>query len=167
MEIVAAAGKKIGIDITTKFPEWSVYQTIVTAKSQSDYDIFMMWTNSADPTEPWGRVRNLMSNDFNGHDGNWSGNYGHYVNPKIDALIDAIPLETNAAKLKADYTEAVKIYLTDVPSFSLMYRPNLFHAVNESVWTNYPDSSDGKSIPPLILTDGYSIAGLYNLKLAK
>jgi peptide/nickel transport system substrate-binding protein len=57
--------------------------------------------------------------------------------------------------------------LTDVPSFSLMYRPNLFHAVNESVWTNFPDSSDGKNIPPLVLTDGYGIAGLYNIKLAK
>ena len=30
IEVVAAAGDKIGIDITTNYPEWSVYQTIVT-----------------------------------------------------------------------------------------------------------------------------------------
>jgi len=30
IEVVAAAGKKIGIDITTNYPEWSVYQTVVT-----------------------------------------------------------------------------------------------------------------------------------------
>ena len=30
IEVVAAAGKEIGIDITTNFPEWAVYQTVVT-----------------------------------------------------------------------------------------------------------------------------------------
>jgi peptide/nickel transport system substrate-binding protein len=30
IEVVAAAGKKIGIDITTNYPEWGVYQTVVT-----------------------------------------------------------------------------------------------------------------------------------------
>ncbi len=167
MEIVAAAGKNIGIEITTNYPEWSVYQTVFTAKEQSDYDIFMYSTNSADPTMPWARIRQLMSSEYNGVDGNWSGNWGHYNNPKADELIQAIPAETDPAKLKALYTEAVKLYLTDVPSFSLMYRPNLFHAVNESVWTNYPEANDGKNIPPLILTDGYGIAGLYNITLVQ
>jgi peptide/nickel transport system substrate-binding protein len=167
MEIVAAAGKKIGIEITTKFPEWSVYQTVVTAVAQKDYDIFMMWTDSATPAQPWGRIRMMMSSEYNGVANNWSGNWGHYSNKRIDQLLALIPSETNAAKTKQYYTEAVKIYLTDVPSFSLMYRPNLFHAVSELVWTNYPASDDGKNIPPLILTDGYSIAGLYNITLVK
>jgi peptide/nickel transport system substrate-binding protein len=30
IEIVAAAGGKIGIDITSEFPEWSIYQTVFT-----------------------------------------------------------------------------------------------------------------------------------------
>ena len=30
IEVVATAGKAIGIDITTNYPEWSVYQTVVT-----------------------------------------------------------------------------------------------------------------------------------------
>jgi peptide/nickel transport system substrate-binding protein len=163
MEMVAAAGQSIGIDITTNFPEWSVYQTVVTAAKQTDYQIFMMWTDSATPTQPWGRMRMLMSSEYNGVEGNWSGNWGHYSNPRIDELIKLIPSEKDPAKVKEYYTEAVKIYLTDVPSFSLMYRPNLFHAVNESVWTNFPEQGDGNNIPPLILTDGYSIAGLYKI----
>lgn len=165
MEIVAAAGEKIGIEITTNFPEWSVYQTVVTAASQSDYDIFMMWTDSATPTQPWGRIRNLLSSEYNGVEGNWSGNWGHYSNPRIDELIKLIPAESDATKLKEYYTEAVEIYLTDVPSFSLMYRPDQFHAVNESVWTNYPEMDDGNNIPPMILVNGYGIAGLYNIEL--
>lgn len=165
MEIVAAAGANIGIEITTEFPEWSVYQTVVTAAAQDEYDIFMMWTDSATPAQPWGRVRMLMSSEYNGVEGNWSGNFGHFANDRIDEIIKAIPTESDADALKALYTEAVQIYLTEVPSFSLMYRPDKFHGVNESVWTNYPEDGDGRNIPPMDCTDGYGVAALYDLEL--
>jgi peptide/nickel transport system substrate-binding protein len=170
IEVVAAAGKKIGIDITTNYPEWGVYQTVVT-KSDADlpegYDIFMMWSDGAGPTQPWGRIRKLMSSEFIGMASNWNGNWSLYSNPEADALIQAIPGMTDPAELKAAYTELVKIYLTDIPSFTLMYRPQSFHAVNESVWTNFPHEGDGTNppVPPLDLTDGWSVAGLYNLTL--
>jgi peptide/nickel transport system substrate-binding protein len=170
IEVVAAAGKKIGIDITTNYPDWGVYQTVVTksdAPLPEGYDIFMMWSDGAGPTQPWGRIRHLLSSEFVGMATNWNGNWGQYSNPDADALIKAIPTETDPAKLKEMYTELVKTYLTDIPSFTLMYRPQSFHAVNESVWTNFPHQDDGTNppVPPLDLTDGWSIAGLYNLKL--
>ncbi len=172
IEIVAAAGKKIGIDITTNYPEWSVYQTVVTksdAPLPVGYDIFMMWSAGTGPTMPWGRINNLLNSKWIGLSSNWIGNWGQYKNPRVDELLEAIPAETDPAKLKAMYTELVKIYLTDVPSFTLMYRPELFHAVNESVWTGFPYQGDGTNppVPPLNLINGWSIAGLYNLKLVK
>lgn len=172
IEVVAAAGKQIGIDITTNFPEWSVYQTIVTksdAPLPAGYDIFMMWSAGAGPTMPWGRIRNMLSSEWVGLPSNWSGNWGQYSNPEVDELIKAIPAETDEAKLKEMYTRLVEIYLTDVPSFTLMYRPQSFHTVNESVWTNFPHEGDGTNppVPPLDLTDGWSIAGLYNLELVQ
>jgi peptide/nickel transport system substrate-binding protein len=64
-----------------------------------------------------------MSSEFAGTKGNWNGNWGGYVNPRADEIIAAIPNETDPDKLKEYYTEATEIYLTDVPSFTLMYRP--------------------------------------------
>ena len=170
IEVVAAAGAEIGIDITTNYPEWSVYQTVVTksdAPLPEGYDIFMMWSDGAGPTQPWSRIRKLLSSEFVGMASNWNGNWRQYVNHEVDALINAIPTETDEAVLKEMYTDLVSAYLTDVPSFTLMYRPQSFHTVNESVWTNFPYEGDGTNppVPPLDLTDGWSIAGLYNLEL--
>ncbi len=171
IEVVAAAGKEIGIEITTNYPEWSVYQTVVTKSDaplpEEGYDIFMMWSQGAGPTMPWQRIRCLLSSEFVGMAGNWSGNWGQYSNPDADALIQAIPGETDPDKLKEMYTELVRIYLTDIPSFTLMYRPQSFHAVNETVWTGFPHEGDGTDppVPPLNCTDGWGIACLYNVTL--
>jgi peptide/nickel transport system substrate-binding protein len=170
IEVVAAAGKNIGIDITTNYPDWGVYQTVVTASDAplpEGYDIFMMWSDGAGPTQPWSRIRHLLSSEFVGMANNWNGNWGQYSNPRVDELIQAIPTETDPAALKEMYTELVQIYLTDIPSFTLMYRPQSFHAVNESVWTGFPHEDDGSDppVPPLDCTDGWSIACLYNLTL--
>ncbi len=164
IEIVAAAGEEIGIEISSNFPEWSVYQTVVTAAEQTDYEIFMMWSDGSSPTMPWNRVRQLMSSEYVGVEGNWSGNWGGYTNDRADEIIQAIPTTTDEAELVALYTEATELYLTDVPSFSLMYRPNCFHAVNESVWTGFPEDGDGLNIPPGDLIHGYGIAGLYYIE---
>ena len=165
MEIVAAAGKNIGVEITTLYPEWAVYQTVFTNPNQTEYSIFMYSPDGAGPAQPWGRIRQFMGGDLVGVENNWTGNWGQYKNERADEILAAIPMTTDAAELKALYTEAVEIYLSEVPSFSLMYRPAVFHEVNESVWTNFPDATDGRNIPPADCTDGYGIAALYELEL--
>ena len=165
MEIVAAAGAKIGVEITTLYPEHSIYQTVFTNPNQTEYAIFMWSPDGAGPSMPWGRINQFFSSSFVGVENNWSGNWGQYVNERADELLSIIPMTTDAEELKAMYTELVEIYLTEVPSFSLMYRPSVFHAVNESVWTNFPTGDDGRNIPPADCTDGYGIAALYELEL--
>ena len=165
MVIVADAGEKIGVEIVTEFPEWDIVQTRFTDPDQTDYAIFMWSPDSASPSMPWGRCNQFLSSQFVGLQNNWSGNWGQYVNEEADKILAEIPLTTDQDKLVELYTELVKIYLTDVPSFSLMYRPNVFHTVNETVWTNFPSADDGRNIPPADCTDGYGIAALYELEL--
>ena len=165
MEIVAAAGEKIGIEITTLYPEASDYYTVFTDPTQTQYAIFMWSPEAASPSNPWQRVNQFMGGEYLNVSNNWSGNWGQYDNPEADALIKKIPGTTDPDELKALYTELTRIYLTEVPSFSLMYRPSVFHAVNESVWTNFP--SDENGIPPMDCTDGYGIAALYQLELVQ
>lgn len=165
MQIVAAAGDKIGISIEPEYPEWDIMQTRFTDPTQTEYAIFMWSPDAAAPSMPWGRCNQFLSSQFVGLQNNWSGNWGQYVNEEADKILAEIPLTTDHDELVKLYTELVKIYLTDVPSFSLMYRPSVFHAVNESVWTNFPSGDDGRNIPPMDCTDGYGIAALYELEL--
>jgi len=167
MEIVAAAGKNIGIEINPEYPEWNIVQTVFTNPNQTEYAIFMWSPDAASPSMPWGRCNQFLSSQFVGLENNWSGNWGQYVNKEADEILAKIPVTSDAEEVKALYTKLVEIYLTDVPSFSLMYRPSIFHAVNETVWTNFPAGDDGRNIPPADCTDGYGIAALYDLELVQ
>ena len=166
MEIVADAGEKIGVEIVTLYPEWSIYQTVYTDPDQTEYKIFMQSPNAAAPSSPWARCMALMSSQYVGVQNNWSGNFGQYVNEEADAILEKIPTVTDKEELVKLYTDLTKIYLTDVPSFSLMYRPAAFDAVNETVWTNFPSADDGRGITPYNCVSGYAIAALYELELA-
>lgn len=173
MEIVAAAGENIGIEITTEYPTDTSYYTVFTDPNQTEYAIFMWSPDASSPSNPYARVNQFMGTDFIGVQNNWSGNWGQYVNEEADALIKKIPLTTDEAELRDLYTQLTEIYLTEVPSFSLMYRPSVFHSVNESVWTNFPydgqtfTMADGTEVlvPPADCTDGFGVASLYLLEL--
>jgi len=169
LEIVAAAGEAIGIEITTNFVSEGEFWDFTTAEppNENTPGIFMFWTPSLSRVSGWDRTRWLIGSDNLGNwPHNWSGaNYSLFKSDRADEIIRQIPLTQDAATLKSLYTEAVEIYLTEIPSFSLMYRPDMFHSVNESVWTGFTEQGDGRNVPPLNCLNGYAIADLYNLRL--
>lgn len=164
IEIVAAAGKSIGIEIQTYYPEKTVH---VNDYATGNFDMAMAYTPSAGISCPWARAVAIMSNRYNDLEMNMSGNYGHYSNDQAEEILNQIPYESDPGKLKEMYTELSRIYLEEVPSVSLMYRPNSWCAMNESVWTGYPTEGDGTDIPPELCMYGYGSAALYNLTLVK
>jgi peptide/nickel transport system substrate-binding protein len=148
LEIFAQNMKAIGIEMRTKFPESPVWTNdLQTGK----FDIIMnartiMYSKGVAPV---------------GEMGFW--NWGRYKNDKADQIIDKIPTISDEAQVKALYTDLTKIWLTDIPSIPLMYRPWVFHTVNETVWKGFPTQGDGTNIPPQIAIDGAGIKALYQI----
>jgi peptide/nickel transport system substrate-binding protein len=166
LEVVAQAGRQIGMDITTYFPEAGVWSD---DRLNGNFDIIMDSPGGQGISSPWSRAYAMMYSKYLPPRGtpNAIGNYGRYSNARADAIIDEIPNTTDAAKLKALWTELNQIYLDEMPCAGLMYRPWLFHTVNTSVWTGFPKLGDKTNVPPTIMANGYGIVGLYNLKPAK
>lgn len=163
LEILSQSAKLIGIEIRTKFPEAPVW---TNDEQTGTFDIIMD-TPGGGPSmsQPWARARALMSSvgvPPVGTPAFWD--FGRYKNVEADKLINDIPQQTDPAKLKEMYTALNRIWLTDVPTIPLMYRPGLFYEVYEKVWTGFPVDGDGTNIPPQICIDGAGIKALYVIK---
>lgn len=156
---VAAAGPEIGIELETYFPEAAQHTEDYTT---GNFDIAMWSYAGASISNPWTRFYQT----FYGFGGEFPDimnfNIGRFYNERADELLALIPVETDEEKVKEYYEELNILYLDEVPSVALLYRPALFHEVNESVWTNFPsaENNEGKDIPvpPQICTSGYGIA---------
>ena len=164
LEVVAQAGRQIGMDITTYFPEAPVW---TTDRQTGNFDILMDSPGGAGIASPWTRAYAAMGSMDLPPVGtpNNVQNWGRWINQEANQLINQIATETDAAKLKEMWTRLNIIYLQEMPTAGLMYRPWLFHTVNSSVWTGYPKINDGSNVPPTLLSDGYGIKGLYNIRL--
>jgi peptide/nickel transport system substrate-binding protein len=170
MSLVAEAGAKIGIQIETYFPESAQWSEDLRT---GNFDITMN-SYGGGPSDPWNSFYAVF---YNYHEaGSYEPNYlpeitlgysrlSGEASVRANELIELAAKTTNIDELKDYYQELNEIYLTEVPSFALMYRPQLFHEVNESVWTNFPAEGDG--ICPMCCIFGQSIAALYQLELVE
>ncbi len=161
-EIVAAAGQNIGIDLTTYFPETSVWSEDAQT---GNYDMFMYTMTGAAIDAMWLRAYQTMWGFGGEIPDRITYGYSRWYNERADEILSTIPVTTDEDELVALYKELNEIYLEEVPSFALMYRPVYFHETNESVWTGWPEQGDDSNIPPTVAMDGYGIAALYNITL--
>jgi peptide/nickel transport system substrate-binding protein len=163
LEVVAQAGRQIGIDIQTYFPIATVW---TNDQQNGTFDIIMFSYGGVGIASPWSRAYAALSSADLPPEGtpNPIGNYGRWINQEATNIVTQLAAETDAAKLKQLWTRLNIIYLQEMPCAGLMYRPGVFHTVNETVWTGYPRMNDGSGVPPTLNIDGYGIKGLYNLR---
>ncbi len=163
LTIVSACGEDIGIQLETEFVEVATF----TSNYQSgNFDICMSSFTGSAPAGAWKRVYQTMYGFGGEFPEVMAMNYGRYYNPEADEIINAIPTATEEEALDL-YERLNLLYLQEVPSVSLMYRPQMFHEVNETVWTNYPEQGNENDVPPLVCTAGYGVAALYELELVE
>ena len=160
LTIVQEAGKDLGIAIETYFPEAAQYTDDLQA---GNFDITL--------TSYGGTTYGAAYFYMYGFGGEFpevmTTNQGRWYNEEADALIEELANCLDETRQLEIYQRLNEIYLTEVPSFGVMYRPFQFMACNESVWTNFPNENDGSDpkIPPMMCSDGYGVAALYNLEL--
>jgi peptide/nickel transport system substrate-binding protein len=159
LEIVAAAGKHIGINLVTNFVEVPVYNDM---RDTGDFDIIMVSAPANSIAAPWSRAQFCLQ-VLNPDAERVASGYHRMKDDNINALIDAAASETDPAKLKEYYTEISRFLLEKKPLIYLMYRPSSFQSQNESVWTGFPEENDGTNIPPM-MTGGSGIGLLYNIR---
>ena len=80
LEIVAAAGKKIGIDIQTYFPDANTFYNDIASKN---FDIAMQSPTGAGISNPWTRCYNILSSSYNSMKNESIGNFGGYSNREL------------------------------------------------------------------------------------
>jgi len=160
LEVVAQSAKAVGIEIVVDFPDWGPYFNSMTT---GEFDIIMntpaAFVTPANPWKAYNEVLYSVGVPEIGEMAFW--NYGRYQDDRADEIIEAIPHAKSDAELVDFYTELNQIYLRDVPAIGLMYRPVYYYTVNESVWTGFPQESDGT---PAFFFDGAGIRGLYDLE---
>ena len=160
LTIVQEAGKDLGIAIETYFPEAAQYTDDLQA---GNFDITL--------TSYGGTTYGAAYFYMYGFGGEFpevmTTNQGRFYNEEADTLIEELANCLDETRQLEIYQRLNEIYLTEVPSFGVMYRPFQFMACNESVWTNFPNENDGSDpkIPPMMCSDGYGVAALYNLEL--
>lgn len=166
VQIAADAGKDIGLGLESYYPEAAQNTEDLTT---GNFDIAMYSVAAAGIASPWARAYQFMYGYGGEFPETMNMNYGRWYNAEAEEILAQIPVETDEAKLQELWERLNIIYLDEVPSIALLYRPSLFHEVNETIWTNYPtaEGNEGRDIPvpPQNCVSGYGIAGLYELEL--
>lgn len=162
LEVLSESAKRIGLNIVTYFPEASVYWDDLYP---GNFDIAM---NSPYPSlsvaMPWQAAFNVLYSEGVPPIGEAaSRNYNRYSNDRVNELIDLAAATDDMDTLIEYYTEINKIWLEELPTVLLMYRPQVFHTTYEGYWTGFAKADDGKNTPPMDCTDGAGIKDLYNI----
>ncbi len=173
VRLAVASLREAGIDAREGFVDASQYWP---AKSSGKFDLLMDKPASViTPSLPWSRFDAVMSsrNWQPSETGSMNQNQGRYnqpgvpgYNPKVDSLLNAIPLTTDSAALRKAYVQLNNIFLDDQPAVPLVYLPEQFYQFSEKTWTNWPTEKNAYG-PAQLPWVSAGINTLWKLKLAK
>jgi peptide/nickel transport system substrate-binding protein len=163
LEIVMQSCKPIGIEMRTKFPEHPVW---INDFQTGSFDLSLFNpTENLSPSQPWDRAFFMMYSKGVAPIGEVAYyNQGRFHNDRANELLEEIPTIDELDTLKKLYTELTVIYLKNIPTIPLMYRPWWFHTVNESIWKGFPTEDSGKDVPPQVGMVGAGVKALYQIE---
>ena len=135
-DMISANLKEIGIDCTTEFPDFSVWWARL---SEKNWDFVIGWADASPSyAHPWNAFRSTMDSRLSHPAGNWE----NYVNLDAEPLIDAIPKESDAEKLKDIYSQLQEMWLRDIPGVPVFYGAT-WYEYSEEYWVGWPNEENG------------------------
>ncbi|MEM0445298.1 MAG: ABC transporter substrate-binding protein [Nitrososphaerota archaeon] len=129
-EIIASNLKQIGIEVSTEFPDFSVWWQRSIDKQ---LDLNIGWSAGVGYAHPWNVFRFVMDPRLSMPAGNWA----NYKNQEVIAIIDAIPKETDSAKLQQYYSRLQELFLRDLPGVPLFYGA-VWYEYSAQYWVGWP-----------------------------
>lgn len=135
-DIITENLRKIGIEVNTEFPDFSVWWQRLMDKK---WDLVLGWADaSIGFAHPWNAFRSTMDPRLRFPSGNWE----NYKNEEVIPSIDAIPKESNPQKLMALYNKLQEIWLRDLPGVPLYYNPT-WYEYSKDYWVGWPAEENG------------------------
>ena len=156
---VATSAKAAGIDISTNFPEQPVD---IAALQNGDFDIAMYSATGADPSSPWARFHDVLDSRGvppAGQTAFWD--YNRFSDPSVAALLDKTAAASPSDQT-ALYAQLDQVFMQNVPTIPLEYRPLEFFEHHDKYWTGFPDSTNPKASPT---ARGAGIRWIYQIRL--
>jgi len=129
-EMIAANLKKIGIDVRTEFPDFSVWWDRIL---KGEYDMVLGWSPAFGYSHPWNEFRWILDPRLSFPAGNWA----FYTKTDAIPILDEIPRETDPEKLARYYSILQEIALRDLPGIPLFYGA-AWYEFNYEVWDGWP-----------------------------
>ena len=172
VEIAVKSMREVGIDAREGFCDESLYW-----KCQPIGDFDLLMTTPADhltPSLPWARFEQLMSSrrwkpegkKMNENQGRYNNPDSKDYNPAVDSLLKVIPHLTKEDEIKAAYYKLNKIFIEDMPSIPLCYRPEEFYDFSTKHWTNFATEKNPYA-PPQLPSFGAGRNMLWEIQLAE
>ena len=145
-DMISANLQEIGIDCQTEFPDYSVWMDRVFT---GDFDFVICWDGGMGFDHPWNTFRWVMDARLTGPVGEVypAGDWQRYMNLDALPLIDAVPKETDVAKLKQIYGDLQEMALTELPSIPLFYGAAWYEFSTE-YWVGWPWEEDPRWLSP-------------------
>jgi peptide/nickel transport system substrate-binding protein len=128
--------KKIGIDVVTEFPDFSVWWDRLI---NGNFDFVISWDGGPGFDHPWNTYRFVMDQRLTGpiNEPNPAGDWQRYENPEVTELLDMIPSTLDMNERKKAYSKLQEIAYRDIPAIPLFYGAH-WYAFSEKYWTNWP-----------------------------
>jgi peptide/nickel transport system substrate-binding protein len=169
VRIMVRGMRRAGIDVREQFVDTSAYYRALPI---ADFDLILSTPSSIpSPAEPWTRFDALLnSRDWAPPGDRMFGNYGRFNRPgspgylpRVDELLQRIPVVTDEAERSTLYRELNRLCMELQPALPLVYRPKSFYEFNTRHWEGFPTAAN-PFLPPYVPVEGPGILTLWHLR---